>query len=77
MAFNVIRNITYAGKRIKLPSLLIRQYNQHPDCNEIIGLRDVVGHGSNSEHIYIDNPGFPFPAIRFREATPDILVSKR
>lgn len=37
-----------------------------------IGTREVVGFGMNGEESYIDNYGYPFPAIRFKEDTPEI-----
>ena len=40
-----------------------------------LGNRDVVGFGWNGEPIYYDRPDFPFPAIRFKENTPDVMVS--
>lgn len=40
-----------------------------------IGTRDVVGHGINGSYTYKDDVHFPFPAIRFKENTPDVLVS--
>ena len=42
---------------------------------EKIGNRDVVGFGWNGEPTYYDRPDFPMPAIRFKENTPDVLVS--
>lgn len=42
---------------------------------EKIGNRDVVGFGWNGEPIYYDRPDYPMPAIRFKENTPDVLVS--
>ena len=38
-----------------------------------IGKREVVGYGMNGEETYIDNWAFPFPAIRFKEDTDEIL----
>lgn len=40
-----------------------------------IGNRDVVGYGWNGEPIYQDRVDYPMPAIRFKENTPDVLVS--
>lgn len=40
-----------------------------------IGNREVVGFGWNGEPIYMDRPDYPMPAIRFKENTPDVLVS--
>ena len=41
-----------------------------------IGTREVVGYGMNGEETYIDHYAFPFPAIRFKEDTPEILKIK-
>lgn len=41
-----------------------------------IGTREIVGHGWNSFPTYADRNDYPFPAIRWREETPDIKVSK-
>uniref|UniRef100_A0A224XLY1 Cytochrome c oxidase subunit 4 n=1 Tax=Panstrongylus lignarius TaxID=156445 RepID=A0A224XLY1_9HEMI len=37
-----------------------------------IGTREVVGYGTNGEPTYIDDVMFPYPAVRFREITPDL-----
>jgi len=37
-----------------------------------IGNREVVGFGYNGDPNYVDRVDFPFPAIRFKENTPDI-----
>lgn len=37
-----------------------------------IGNREVVGYGMNGEETYIDHYAAPFPAIRFKEDTPEI-----
>lgn len=41
-----------------------------------IGTREVVGYGMNGEEIYIDNVHYPFPSIRFKEDTPQIIKLK-
>merc|ERR1712228_645615 len=41
-----------------------------------IGSREVVGYGLNGEESYIDVHHAPFPAIRFKEDTPEILKLK-
>ncbi|XP_030379296.1 cytochrome c oxidase subunit 4 isoform 1, mitochondrial [Scaptodrosophila lebanonensis] len=38
------------------------------------GEREVVGYGVNGSPIYIDCVEFPFPAIRYKEATPEICA---
>jgi cytochrome c oxidase subunit 4 len=40
-----------------------------------IGNREVVGFGYNGQYSYQDRVDFPLPAIRFKENTPDIVVS--
>lgn len=40
-----------------------------------IGTREIVGFGWNGLPAYADRTDFPFPAIRWREETPDIAVS--
>ncbi|XP_049880356.1 cytochrome c oxidase subunit 4 isoform 2, mitochondrial-like [Pectinophora gossypiella] len=41
------------------------------------GNRDVVGHGMNGINAYKDDPHFPFPAIRFKENTKDIVALRQ
>lgn len=40
-----------------------------------IGNREVVGFGFNGQCSYQDRVDFPMPAIRFKENTPDLVVS--
>jgi len=37
-----------------------------------IGSREVVGYGLNGDHMYIETMHAPFPAIRFKEESPEI-----
>jgi len=37
------------------------------------GNRDIVGYGINGYPMYFDRVGMPFPSIRFRANTPDVL----
>lgn len=39
-----------------------------------LGNRDIVGIGGNGEPTYGDRWDYPFPPIRFKENTPDILA---
>lgn len=39
-----------------------------------IGNREVVGYGWNGQTVYADRLDYPFPAIRFKENTPDVLA---
>lgn len=41
-----------------------------------IGNREVVGFGFNGEPNYMDRTDFPFPAIRFVENSPEVMVSR-
>ena len=38
-----------------------------------IGKREVVGFGANGEENYIDHVHYPFPAIRFKEDSGEVL----
>lgn len=42
---------------------------------EKVGKREVVGYGVNGLPVYVDRVDYPMPAIRFKEDTPEILVS--
>uniref|UniRef100_A0A0A9ZCH1 Cytochrome c oxidase subunit 4 n=1 Tax=Lygus hesperus TaxID=30085 RepID=A0A0A9ZCH1_LYGHE len=57
-----------------------RQYASHPGGNvqypHKIGMREIVGFGMNGKPDYIDSSTFPYPAIRFREITPDFKALK-
>ncbi|EGI69904.1 PREDICTED: cytochrome c oxidase subunit 4 isoform 1, mitochondrial-like [Acromyrmex echinatior] len=39
-----------------------------------VGNRDVVGYGYNGEPTYLDRMDFPYPAIRWKENTADIMA---
>lgn len=40
-----------------------------------IGKREIVGYGWNGLPVYADRVDYPMPPIRFKEPTPDVLVS--
>ncbi|OXU20130.1 hypothetical protein TSAR_003374 [Trichomalopsis sarcophagae] len=40
----------------------------------IIGNREIVCHGMNGNPTYIDSWDYPFPAIRYRECTPELMA---
>jgi len=42
-----------------------------------IGNREVVGFGVNGKLGYVDHVAWPFPAVRFREDTPDIQALRQ
>ncbi|KAH8387266.1 hypothetical protein KR093_005957, partial [Drosophila rubida] len=53
-------------------ALSVAHYNSQFDATKgMSGEREVVGYFVNGSPIYIDCPEFPFPAIRYREPTPD------
>lgn len=55
--------------------LSMLQRNNYFDATRLmIGVREVVGYGINGSPNYIDCSDFPFPAIRFREVTPEICA---
>merc|ERR1712061_879514 len=49
---------------------------QHLPIGVDIGTREVVGFGVNGTEMYVDDLHHPFPAIRFKEDTPEILKIK-
>ncbi|XP_058791254.1 cytochrome c oxidase subunit 4 isoform 1, mitochondrial-like [Phymastichus coffea] len=44
------------------------------DTRGLIGEREIVGYGHNGQPNYVDLVAFPFPAIRYRECTPQIMA---
>jgi len=50
--------------------------HHHGEPRDYIGTREVVGYGINGRYNYIDHIMFPYPAIRFREPTPDVVSLK-
>ncbi|KAH8342703.1 hypothetical protein KR084_000586 [Drosophila pseudotakahashii] len=40
----------------------------------LIGDREVVGYGINGRPLYFDSQDCPFPAIRYREVTPELCA---
>ncbi|XP_014254211.1 cytochrome c oxidase subunit 4 isoform 1, mitochondrial-like [Cimex lectularius] len=61
----------------------VRQFSQRRLlCTEasltksVIGTREVVGYGINGTPSYWDLEMFPYPAVRFREITPNIKALK-
>jgi len=49
----------------------------HGNPRARIGKREVVGFGINGTYSYIDHVNSPFPAIRFKEDTPDISALRQ
>jgi hypothetical protein len=54
---------------------MVRHSSAQTEALSKIGNRDVVGYGWNGQPCYADRVDYPMPAIRFKENTPDILVS--
>lgn len=48
------------------------EYNKYMETR--IGNRERVGFGYNGQPYYADLAAFPFPAIRYKEQTPEIMV---
>lgn len=56
-------------------SMAIRQMSSQAEALSKIGNRDIVGYGWNGQPSYQDRVDYPMPAVRFRENTPDVMVS--
>lgn len=48
--------------------------NDEDPFYKLKGNRELVGHGINGTPSYIDCEDYPFPAIRYRECTPELMV---
>jgi len=74
MAGNLLR--ISKGKPFSPSAFLLTRSSSSgaPDPRSKIGNREVVGFGINGSYSYIDHINNPFPAIRFKEATPDIVA---
>lgn len=81
MAF---RMLAHSAKQVAPKSLACRSGSHHavalPTSEQQvyadkIGKREIVGFGWNGLPVYADRVDFPFPAIRYREDSPEILVS--
>jgi len=59
------------------PSPLLKQTIRTVVQHSRIGSREVVGWGVNGESNYFDVLVAPFPAIRWREDTPEIVALKQ
>ena len=74
-------NLTGLAKSAQLSTLIFKRSGHVGAAitparyRERLGTREIVGYGINGKPYYYDKPEFPFPAIRFREATPEIDVS--
>ncbi|XP_017965887.1 cytochrome c oxidase subunit 4 isoform 1, mitochondrial [Drosophila navojoa] len=55
---------------------LMRRFTHHDGTRVMSGTREVVGYGVNGSPNYIDCSDFPFPAIRYREVTPEICAMR-
>lgn len=68
-----VRNTSKA--QVSLMSVRAASGGQQAEELAKIGNRDVVGYGWNGQPVYQDRVDFPMPAIRFKENTPDVMVS--
>jgi len=41
-----------------------------------LGNRDIVGYGRNGQYTYLERTDLPYPGVRFKENTEDIMVLK-
>ena len=46
------------------------------ELKDIVGNREIVGYGNDGQPFYFDRLNKPFPAIRFKEDTPDMVALK-
>ncbi|KAH8418415.1 hypothetical protein KR222_009307, partial [Zaprionus bogoriensis] len=53
---------------------MTRRFSHEDGTRSRSGDREVVGYGINGSPIYVDRIDFPFPAIRYREVTPEICA---
>ncbi|KAI4468701.1 cytochrome c oxidase subunit iv superfamily [Holotrichia oblita] len=70
-----MRPLTITTSRIRPSSLQLRNkadYNKYMES--MIGNREMVGYGYNGTPFYADLAAFPFPSIRYKEHTPEIMV---
>lgn len=61
---------------VPLGSAGAHQDSHDASLRQIIGNRDIVGYGINGQPGYMDRVDFPMPALRWKENTGDVLVSK-
>lgn len=77
MALNVLATLAKT-KRSAAIVPLCRQFASAAEQalhKDKIGTREIVGFGWNGLPAYADRVSFPFPAIRWREDTPEIKVN--
>ncbi|KAJ8932679.1 hypothetical protein NQ318_020328 [Aromia moschata] len=57
-----------------VPKIPLRAAPMSSYTRTLIGKREIAGFGFNGEPSYMDRPDFPMPAIRWKEATPDVCA---
>ncbi|XP_040572124.1 cytochrome c oxidase subunit 4 isoform 1, mitochondrial [Lepeophtheirus salmonis] len=58
-------------------SMITRDNTAHLPIQCDIGNREIVGYGMAGEQMYMDYIIAPYPAIRFKEDTPEILALRK
>lgn len=66
-----LRTVSNNGKRM----IPLGAAGCHHHAPPVTGNREVVGYGFNGQLNYADRPDYPCPAVRFKETTPDVVVS--
>jgi len=61
-------------RALRVPKVTLGTAAMSSNARSKIGTREVVGFGFNGQPMYQDRPDFPFPAIRWKEPTPDICA---
>lgn len=70
------KNLLVSLRRSYVQGVRLYSSSDVPPVNHKYGNREIVGYGMNGEAAYLDLEDFPYPAIRYKEVTPDIQVLK-
>ncbi|XP_045462281.1 cytochrome c oxidase subunit 4 isoform 2, mitochondrial-like [Harmonia axyridis] len=75
VTLNSLRRIHTNAALLKFnPLVYTPPYKRDPVTEYRVGNREVVGYGINGEPNYGDSHMFPFPSIRYKEPTQEILA---
>jgi len=74
IAIRLPRQQCLATSSIRCSSQVVLDQETRDRVHPRIGNRDIVGFGINGSASYFDLPQVPFPAIRFKENTPENLA---
>ncbi|KAL1517638.1 hypothetical protein ABEB36_001376 [Hypothenemus hampei] len=74
MALSTCRRVpaTFLSKFPLITSIKVARISDYEKT--LIGKREIVGYGFNGQPSYVDTTMFPFPSIRWKETTPEILA---